>query len=107
MTDDTQTNPPIESRPIRVELTMPGPICGCPMVLVIEGQCTKPEHPDLPAECGTMLDKVWLFSPDQLRGAMEELTERLLLGYHVALQHKLKQMEEGTDHDHPAPPAVH
>ena len=103
MNDQTQTDQP-ESRPIRVELTMPGPICGCPMVLVIEGSCAKPEHPDLPAECGPMPDKVWLFSPDQLREAMEELTERLLLGYHVALQHKL---EDGTDHDHPAPPAVH
>lgn len=99
--------PETEVRPIRLELTMPGPICGCPMVLVIEGQCTAPEHPDIPAEVGELPDGCWLFSPDQLKEVMQDLAGRVLLGYHVALQHKLKQMEDGEPHDHGTPARPH
>ena len=99
MNDKTE---PAESRPLRLELTLPGPICGCPMVLVLTSECFRPEHPDIPPEVGTLPENCWLFSPAQLEEMLNDLSSRVMLGYHIALQHRLKELENGTapDHEH-------
>ena len=88
MTDQTQT-PDEEERRFLLHLTIPGPICGCPMTVQLGGKVRRPPREDMPPELARLAPDIWLFTPDQLSGFLSELNEQVMRAYALAMDSRI------------------
>lgn len=94
MNDQTQT-PDEEERPFLLTVTLPGPICGCPIAVKLEGRVKRPERPDMPTELAESGISPWLFSPTQLQEFLEDLNQQVMRAYAMSLERRYEEMEKG------------
>lgn len=94
------TAPKQGPQPITLSVTMPGPLCGCPMTIEVDTQIDRPEHENAAlTESG-----VWLFTPEQMQAALHQLVEAAMGAYaHAVHLHTAALEARGEPEDAPEP----
>ena len=88
---DPNCNPAQSPKPVVLNLTIPGPVCGCPLVIEL---ATMTDRPDPQPGAGPELADVWLFNPAQLRELLDALVHAAIGAYGHALEKRANELEQ-------------